>query len=148
MFCLDLSRGRRGPTQPGPRGNRWKALPGRFPFREDEVEVMPTKLPLEKFYGELVRTQQVLNQKHLGWHAFRDAIRLSAERLARGQTNFVKMLWKFNKVYNQERQLADHRREVHYEMRLPESHHEKVEQASLFIHPQTLLKPVGAQAGN
>ena len=29
--------------------------------------VLPTRLPLAEFYGELVRTQQVLNRKHLGW---------------------------------------------------------------------------------
>jgi hopanoid C-3 methylase HpnR len=108
--------------------------------------VLPTKLPLDKFYDELVRTQQVLNQKHLGWHAFRDALRLSAQRLAHGQTNFVKMLWKFNKVYNQQRQLADHRREVRYKMKPPESQ-KKVDQASLYIHPQSLLKPMAAQVG-
>jgi magnesium-protoporphyrin IX monomethyl ester (oxidative) cyclase len=39
--------------------------------------------------------------------------------LARGQTNFVRMLWKFNSVYNAKRQVADHERPVKYEMRLP-----------------------------
>ena len=29
--------------------------------------VLPTRLPLEKFYEELVKTQQVLIKKHLGW---------------------------------------------------------------------------------
>ena len=28
--------------------------------------VLPTKLPLSRFYQELVATQQVLNMKHLG----------------------------------------------------------------------------------
>src|SRR4051812_13741833 len=29
--------------------------------------VLPTRLPLARFYEELVRTQQVLYRKHLGW---------------------------------------------------------------------------------
>ena len=29
--------------------------------------VLPTRLPLERFYAELVETQQVLFRKHLGW---------------------------------------------------------------------------------
>ena len=31
--------------------------------------VLPTKLPLDRFYAELVKTQQVLNRKHLGARA-------------------------------------------------------------------------------
>src|SRR6266536_5402712 len=36
--------------------------------------VVPTRMPLAKFYEELVRTQQVLNKKHLGWAALRGAL--------------------------------------------------------------------------
>jgi magnesium-protoporphyrin IX monomethyl ester (oxidative) cyclase len=39
--------------------------------------------------------------------------------LARGQTNFARMLWKFSKVYNAGRQYADHQRAVRYELPLP-----------------------------
>ena len=35
--------------------------------------VLPTRLPLPEFYAELVRTQQVLNRKHMGWSALRGA---------------------------------------------------------------------------
>jgi hopanoid C-3 methylase HpnR len=81
--------------------------------------VTPTKLPLDVFYAELVKTQQVLNTKHLGLSALKDTALLAAKLLARGQTNFVKMLWRFNSVFNPARQLADHRRPVKYEMRVP-----------------------------
>jgi hopanoid C-3 methylase HpnR len=81
--------------------------------------VLPTRLPLDRFYQELVRTQQVLNMKHLGWTALRGTAALALGLLARGQTNFVRSLWKFNSVYNPERQLADHGRPVTYEMRIP-----------------------------
>lgn len=37
----------------------------------------------------------------------------------RGQTNFIKMLWKFNGIYNPARLAADHMREVRYEILLP-----------------------------
>jgi hopanoid C-3 methylase len=81
--------------------------------------VLPTRLPLERFYAELVKTQQVLNMKHLGFSALKDTAFIAARLLARGQTNFIRMLWKFNSIYNPTRQLADHRRPVRYAMRIP-----------------------------
>ena len=81
--------------------------------------VLPTYLPLEKFYEELVKTQRVMNMKHLGWSALWGASSIAAQRLARGQTNFVKMLWKFNSVYDKNLLLADHERPVTYEMSPP-----------------------------
>lgn len=83
--------------------------------------VLPTKLPLERFYRELAKTQQVLNMKHLGVTALKNTAFIAAKLLARGQTNFIRMLWKFNSVYHPALQLADHRRPVKYEMRLPKS---------------------------
>ena len=81
--------------------------------------VLPTKLPLDRFYQELVKTQQVLNMKHLGVTALKNTAAIAARLLARGQTNFVRMLWKFRSVYHPELQLADHHRPVKYQMRLP-----------------------------
>lgn len=81
--------------------------------------VMPTRLPLPEFYGELVNTQQILNMKHLGWTALKGTAKLAAGHLLRGQTNFVKMLWKFNSVYDPKLQLADHLKPVAYEMDMP-----------------------------
>ena len=68
--------------------------------------VLPTRLPLAEFYEELVRTQQVLNRKHLGWSAVKALAGILAHNLARGQTNTLKMLWKFNSVYNPALQLC------------------------------------------
>jgi hopanoid C-3 methylase HpnR len=97
--------------------------------------VLPTKLPLDKFYLELVRTQQVLNRKHLGFRALFELLGITAKLLSRGQTNFVRMLWKFNQVYNVNRQVADHQREVPYEMRLPESiTDQRVNADFLYVH--------------
>ena len=60
--------------------------------------VVPTTLPLDEFYTELVRTQAIINRKHLGLKTGLGALRIVASNLARGQTNFARMLWKFNKV--------------------------------------------------
>jgi hypothetical protein len=92
-------------------------------------------MPLPEFYAELVKTQQVLNKKHLGWAALRSTARIAAGHLMRGQTNFVKMLWKFNSVYNPKLQLADHQRPVSYEMSLPPSAKESVNSKLLYILP-------------
>ncbi|MBM9506262.1 hopanoid C-3 methylase HpnR [Actinacidiphila acididurans] len=82
--------------------------------------VVPTALPLDAFYRELVRTQAVINRKHLGLRTAVGALRVLGGNLARGQTNFARMLWKFNRVYNPARQMADHRRPVRYELPLPQ----------------------------
>jgi hopanoid C-3 methylase HpnR len=80
--------------------------------------VLPTALPLARFYQELVKTQQVLNHKHLGLGGLRAASTAAVRLLLRGQTNFLRMLWKWNSVFNARRQLADHDRPVSYQMRL------------------------------
>ncbi len=81
--------------------------------------VVPTTLPLEIFYRELVRTQAVINRKHLGLRAATGAARILARNLTHGQTNFARMIWRFNRVYNAGRQLADHARPVRYELPVP-----------------------------
>lgn len=96
--------------------------------------VVPTRLPLERFYAELVKTQQVMNAKHLRWQAVRDYLPILAKRLARGQTNFFGMLWKFNKVYDRDLLLADHARPLDYAIPTPPAAVEKVDPKSLYIH--------------
>ena len=64
----------------------------------------------------------MLNRKHLGWSAVKALAGILAGNLARGQTNTLKMLWKFNSVYNPELQLADHQQPVRYEMAPPPEH--------------------------
>jgi hopanoid C-3 methylase HpnR len=102
--------------------------------------VLPTYLPLEKFYAELVKTQRVMNMKHLGWSALWGASAIAAQCLARGQTNFVKMLWKFNSVYDEKLLLADHQRPVSYEMSPPPlaaNPHQTLDAKSLYVHAPT-----------
>ena len=97
--------------------------------------VLPTHLPLEKFYEELVETQQILNKKFLGFTALRKTLGLVIRKLLKGQTNFFRMLWKFDSVYNPALQMADHQRPVTYEMNLPE-HKEaaEIDRKTLYIH--------------
>ena len=103
--------------------------------------VLPTKLPLEKFYEELVKTQRILFQKHMGWQALRSCASIAAGHLMRGQTNFVKTLWNFSGQYNVQKLLEDHQEETRYPIALPERKAEKVDARELYI-----LKPelVGA----
>jgi hopanoid C-3 methylase HpnR len=96
--------------------------------------VLPTRLPLAEFYEELVRTQQVLNRKHLGWSAVWTLSGILARNLARGQTNTLKMLWKFPSVYNPRLQLADHDRPVRYPMTLPPQARRVVDAHELYVH--------------
>ncbi len=96
--------------------------------------VLPTRLPLPEFYEELVKTQRILNHKHLGWSALKGTMRIAAGHLLRGQTNFVKMLWKFNSVYNPKLQISDHQRPVPYELSIPSSSHSSQGHNLLFIH--------------
>jgi hopanoid C-3 methylase len=96
--------------------------------------VVPTALPLDQFYAELVRTQAVINRKHLGVAALTGAARVLARNLAHGQTNFARMLWKFNSVYNPSRQLADHRQVVRYELPLPVHSADGAGRQLLYLH--------------
>jgi hopanoid C-3 methylase HpnR len=97
--------------------------------------VLPTRLPLHRFYQELVKTQAVLARKHLGVAALAKTTGIVARQLLRGQTNFVKMIWKFNQVYNADRQYSDHLREVRYQLPPPADHPAPVlDQKDLFIH--------------
>ncbi len=108
--------------------------------------VLPTRLPLERFYAEFVRTQDILNRKHLGWRAVYDIFGITVRLLARGQTNFVRMLWKFGSIYNVERLLADHARPVLYPLRRPETTAPVVgrpSSAQLYVHhPTSIAAPV------
>ena len=76
--------------------------------------VLPTRLPLHRFYAELVKTQAVLARKHLGVAALAKTSGIVARQLLRGQTNFARMIWKFDKVYNADRQYSDHLRQARY----------------------------------
>jgi len=97
--------------------------------------VLPTRLPLARFYEELVKTQSVLNRKHLGFAALRATAGLAFRLALRGQTNFIRMLWKFGSVYSRDRQYSDHLKPLQYSMRPPEAHSASRPRArDIFVH--------------
>jgi len=96
--------------------------------------VLPTRLPLRRFYEELVRTQAVINKKHLGWAALREVAGIAGRLMLRGQTNFVRSLWKFSRVYSADRQYGDHARPVTYAMRPPAVQLARPKASDLFVH--------------
>ena len=69
----------------------------------------------------------------MGWQALRSCASIAAGHLMRGQTNFVKTLWKFGSQYNVQKLLDDHRAETRYPITLPERKAEKVDARSLYI---------------
>jgi hopanoid C-3 methylase HpnR len=97
--------------------------------------VLPTRLPLDEFYNEVVETQSLIYKKFLGWKAFKPLIPLVLKNLLHGQTNFVSHLWSYPKYISPERLLADHSQPVEYEIRLPADPVEKVDTKLLYIHP-------------
>jgi magnesium-protoporphyrin IX monomethyl ester (oxidative) cyclase len=97
--------------------------------------VLPTRLPLQQFYTEVVQTQAILSRKHLGFRALWGASTMVLSHLAHGQTNFLRMLWKFPRIYNAERQYADHARTVSYALSPPPAHVSlPLKPADLYVH--------------
>ncbi|HWZ58508.1 MAG TPA: hopanoid C-3 methylase HpnR [Gemmatimonadaceae bacterium] len=84
--------------------------------------VTATRLPLDEFYAQLVESQEIINRKFMGWRTAFAVARILAGQLAHGQTNFLRMLFKFSSVYNARRQFADHFQPVVYQMRRPEQY--------------------------
>lgn len=126
-------------TTPYPGTEIWQTEERRLTTRDYRLfdiqhAVLPTTLPLAEFYAELVKTQQVLNRKHLGLAALRDTLGITARLLLRGQTNFVRMIWKFNSVFNPALQMADHAREVKYELPMQAPVAGLADKRALYVH--------------
>ncbi len=81
--------------------------------------VLPTKLPLDVFYRELISTQRVLYRKHLNWRSAPSVAFGAVSCLLRGQTNYVRGMMMYDKVYDINAVLSDHKRQVDYELPLP-----------------------------
>ena len=142
---------------PYPGTETWTSAAGNLTtldYRLFDIQhaVTPTKMPLRRFYEELVKSQRVLGKKHLSFTAMRGAATLATKLLLRGQTNFVRMMWKFNQVYNVEHLMAAHSRAVKYQMTPPSrSNSGKNSVSDLYVHrpreaPVQIVKPVRAHA--
>jgi magnesium-protoporphyrin IX monomethyl ester (oxidative) cyclase len=108
--------------------------------------VLPTRLPLEKFYAELVETQRVMAMKHMGLRAMRNCAGILADRLLHGQTNFLRMIWSFSRAYDPAQLLADHHRPVAYHMTPRTVTGQAPDRRSLYIHRQVPSKRAAEQA--
>jgi hopanoid C-3 methylase len=107
--------------------------------------VLPTRLPLAEFYRELALTQKVLQRKHLGWRAMRDAASGFALLALRGQTNFLRSMMRFGSVYHPDALLADHARPVAYELPQPPPVEARPNRTQLYVHARPEL--ARAEAG-
>jgi hopanoid C-3 methylase len=142
-WCLDIPEVvNLSVTTPYPGTEIWQTEQRRLTTRDYRLfdiqhAVLPTTLPLPEFYAELVKTQQVLNRKHLGFAAIRKTLGISTKLLLHGQTNFLRMIWKFNSVFNPDLQLADHARPVDYELSLPPPPTTLPDKRTLYIHQPT-----------
>ncbi len=96
--------------------------------------VLPTQLSLQEYYRELVKTQEVVNKKFLGWKGLFYVSLYLARNLLRGQTNMFRVFLGYDKVYHHELQLADHKMETKYEMRLPPEPAGRVLPEQLYVH--------------
>jgi hypothetical protein len=70
----------------------------------------------------------------MGWKTAAAVSRILVGQLARGQTNFLQMLFKFSKAYNVDRFYADHFKEVKYSMRKPGEYKKKMKPQDLLVH--------------
>ncbi len=104
--------------------------------------VLPTRLPLHRFYSELVKTQAVLARKHLGVAALVKTGGIIARQLLHGQTNFARMIWKFDQVYNADRQYSDHLQPAEYLLAPPAEHPAgPPDRKDLYIHAPSRRRP-------
>jgi hopanoid C-3 methylase HpnR len=99
--------------------------------------VLPTRLPLAEFYGELVATQRAFYRKHLGWRRVMNTAGVIAGHLMHGQTNFLRSLFHLDRVFRPELLLADHALPVAYQIPLPQSSTAgpAAPRSALYIHP-------------
>jgi hopanoid C-3 methylase HpnR len=97
--------------------------------------VLPTKLPLKQFYEQLVKTQAVMNKKHMSFRGLQKTFAKTMRLLRGGQTNFFKMLWQFKKVHDPELLYGDHCRNVKYGVTLPPEKLVKPDPEDLYIYP-------------
>lgn len=124
---------------PYPGTETWRTEARRLTTRDYRLfdvqhAVLPTALPLPRFYEELVATQRVLARKHLGFRALRATAGIAVRHLLRGQTNFVRMLWRFNSAYDPALLAADHGQPCPYQLTPPPPAEVRVNPASLFVH--------------
>ncbi len=95
--------------------------------------VVETKMPLDRFYRELVNTQKALSMKHRSLRTLMSKAAIAARLLIRRQTNFVRTLWRFNSIFDAERQMSDHGLPTRYQLTLPTGDGHGKDRLSLYV---------------
>jgi hopanoid C-3 methylase HpnR len=96
--------------------------------------VLKPRLPLERFYEELVQTQLALYKKHMDIASLRKTVATAMRLLLHGQTNYIRMYWNFGRIYNAQKLFADHLRPVQYAMTPPPRDGVRPPAGRLYIH--------------
>jgi hypothetical protein len=101
--------------------------------------------PLEEFYRQLMRTQSVINRKHLGPVALARTAGILARRVLHGQPSFARMPWRSPKVYDPGRLYAEHQRPTRYQLPVPDHHLlAPGRRRGLYLHPRAAVHPPDA----
>lgn len=122
-------------------------ITGDYRLFDIQHAVLPTRLPLRRFYEELVQTQAILNAKFLGWRTAARVSRILAGQLLRGQTNFLRMLFQFPKIYRAERFYNDHFRPVQYAMRKPSLFPSRPPARDILVHREEARPVISVKTG-
>jgi hopanoid C-3 methylase len=84
-----------------------------------------------------LHTQRVLYAKHMNWWTAPKLAKELIQNLAHGQTNFIRGIMQYNKVYSVDKMLEAHARPVHYELPVaprPQPNAPVAKATELYIH--------------
>jgi hypothetical protein len=95
--------------------------------------VLPTRLPLLRFYEEVVKTQQIMKKSYMSWDALKRLGKIMIGNLMSGQLNFIKSVLGFNSIFDPARLLADHKQSVQYQIPVPTNPTSVIDRNELYI---------------
>jgi hopanoid C-3 methylase HpnR len=95
--------------------------------------VRETRLPLGQFYEEFIKTQRVLYQQLISRKMLKFTARNLFKNLIRGQINFLKSIWNFNKIYDPHRFFWDHQQPVRYQLSKNENPTGRIDREDLYV---------------
>jgi hopanoid C-3 methylase HpnR len=115
---------------PYPGTETWISESGRVTTRDYRLydinhAVLPTRLPLKRYYEEFVKIQQIMKKSYMSWDALKNIGRIMISNLIRGQLNFIKSIWGFNSIFDPACLLADHKQPTQYNLSSPLSQKER-----------------------
>jgi hopanoid C-3 methylase HpnR len=123
---------------PYPGTESWITEAGRVTTRDYRLydinhAVLPTRLPLLRFYEEFVKTQKIMKKSYMSWDVLKDIGKIMISNLMAGQVNFIKSIWRFNSIYDPARLLADHKQSTQYKISIPSEPIKEINRKELYI---------------